>query len=135
MPSMTEKRPQNPSPENTPDTDEQSWDQLFDNIRVLALRRSEELLSEKDDSDVFDRGARSLRTLMSSAEVAQRMIRGEEKETETDEGSQDPVISDEDIRRVKRKLERQISRIEKEDRVDSQRADARSGAVDGVSEA
>lgn len=132
MRPMMKNEPQNQTPANAPSTDEKSWDRLFDNIRELALHRSEKLLEHKDDEKAFDRGARVLRTLMSSAEVAQRMLRHEEKETDTDEASQDPVVSDEDIRRVKRKLERQIARIEKEDRDAARRGDAGAGTASGT---
>ncbi|WP_425411092.1 hypothetical protein [Hyphococcus sp.] len=100
----------NQTPLNAPSTDEKSWNRLFDNIRELALHRSETLLEEKGDEKAFDRGARVLRTLMSSAEVAQRMLRNEEKEPDDNETGE-PVVSDERAAAIYRKIERQVTDI------------------------
>ncbi len=110
MPPMTNNKPQKPIAAGQPDTDEKSWERLFDDIRVLALRRAAGLLTEQNDADAFDRGARSLRTLMSSAEAARRMVRDEAKESD-DQQSQEPAISDEQIADVYREIESRVADV------------------------
>ncbi len=74
-----------PTPETyRADEEGEDWNALSARIQKLAHRRSRSLLADHDD-DAFDRGARSLRTLMSAAEVAGRMRREEAKERETHE--------------------------------------------------
>ncbi len=61
--------------------DERSWRQLSDNILTLALGKSERMIGEECvDDAAFDRDARDLRLLMSSAEIADRMNRQNEKD-------------------------------------------------------
>ena len=80
------KNQPSPTPENfRADEEGDDWNALSARIQQLAHRRSRTLLADHDD-DAFDRGARSLRTLMSAAEVAIRMRREEAKERETDDG-------------------------------------------------
>ncbi len=80
--------------QNDPETDQpevsaeirEKWNALLERIAVLAHRRSKSLLNcTGEDDDAFDRGARTLRTLMSSAEVAHRLKRDETKETAADD--------------------------------------------------
>ncbi|MFC2954053.1 hypothetical protein ACFOOP_19105 [Marinicaulis aureus] len=106
--------------DKTPDDD--SWDALAGRIQKLVMRRSRSLLTEYDD-DIFDRGARALRTLMSAAQISERMKKDEAKELETHDSAAPPQITDDAIRGLKRKLERQIERIEEEDRVAEGRGD------------
>ena len=97
------------------ETESEDWNALSARIQKLAHRRSRSLLADHDD-DAFDRGARSLRTLMSAAEVAARMKRDEEKERETDDqtaGRHD--FSEEDIEAAYRRVSETVDRLERED--------------------
>jgi hypothetical protein len=120
---------QNDLPAETPNTDEtapaeKSWTLLYDRIRTLALRKSLSMLEEDEtQGEEFDRGARALRTLMSAAEVSLRMKREEAKDTARHEPAREPEVTDDAIRALKRKLERQIERIEREDRAAAGRGD------------
>lgn len=106
------------------------WQSLYARIRQLAYQRSVALLATEDEPDSFDRGARSLRTLMSAAEIARRMKFEEQKEQDAHDPAQDTAISDDAIRRVKRRIDRQIARIEREDRTDPGRSDGRAVSKD-----
>ena len=99
------------------------WDALCETILELAHRRAESLARSGEDEDAFDRGARSLRTLMCSAEAASRMKRQEAKEQENDGEPDLPEVADDAIRALKRKLEKQIERIEAEDSAAAGRGD------------
>ena len=69
------------SSQNRPQQDERNWKQLSDNILTLALEKSERMIDEDCvDDAAFDRDARDLRLLMSSAEIAARMNRQNEKD-------------------------------------------------------
>jgi len=103
------------SPDVTPATDDQSWEQLYGRIRVLTLKRSASMLSEPtDDADLFDRGARALRALMSAAQVARRMTQEDKKEKRLDdEKHAKPIISDVQARQAYRSAEQAVVRVEK----------------------
>ena len=120
MPPMFETRPKNSS-EVLPATGAAKfaapdWDELYDCIRVLAMRRSALLLQSDPDSEHdFDRGARALRTLMGAAEIARRIKTQEEKDNTPDEETGKlPTFTDEDIRRVYRDVLAQVEAIEPE---------------------
>ncbi len=106
-----------PIAENPPHTDEnQSWERLYERIRVIALRRTAALMEEDAVDEAFDRGARALRTLMSAAEIARRMKNQDEKETDLHDGaSKTPAYSDEDIRNIYRDITARVERIEREE--------------------
>ncbi len=106
-----------PIAENPPHTDEnQSWERLYERIRVIALRRTAVLMEEEAVDEAFDRGARALRTLMSAAEIARRMKTQDEKETDLHDGaSKTPAYSDEDIRNIYRDITARVERIEREE--------------------
>lgn len=107
----------NTSNHNPPATDQQSWDALYERIRVLALKRSAAMVdAPEEEPDVFDRGARALRTLMGAAEVARRMKREDAKEQDLNEREKPaPIVSDKRIEDVYREIEAVVDRIEKED--------------------
>lgn len=66
---------------DAPHTDDRDWRQLSANILMLALGKSERMIAEDCvDDAAFDRDARDLRLLMSSAEIADRMNRQNEKD-------------------------------------------------------
>ena len=115
MAPVMRNKPQHNSSAKTPDTDDQSWEQLYSRIRVLTLKRSASMLSEPtDDADQFDRGARALRALMSAAQVARRMKQEDAKEKRLDEEKHTrPVISDEQARQAYRSAEQAVARAEK----------------------
>ena len=67
-------------------TDDRDWRQLSQNILTLALGKSERMIAEDCiDDAAFDRDARDLRLLMSSAEIAKRMNRHNEKDRRPDD--------------------------------------------------
>ena len=113
-------------PKHNAQPKDDDWQSLYARIRQLAHQRSLALLETEDEPEGFDRGARSLRTLMSAAEIARRMKFEEEKERNVHATAKDPAISDDAIRRIKRRIDRQIARIEREDRADQGRSDARA---------
>ncbi|WP_375203636.1 hypothetical protein [Hyphococcus sp.] len=121
-------------PETTPETngadaESEDWCALSARIQKLAHRRSRSLLADHDD-DAFDRGARSLRTLMSAAEVASRMRREEEKERETDDqaaGRHD--FTEKDIEAAYRRVSETVDRLQRED---AARDDVGGGSKDAT---
>jgi hypothetical protein len=110
-----------PIAENPPHTDEnQSWERLYERIRVIALRRTAVLMEEDAIDEAFDRGARALRTLMSAAEIARRMKTQDEKETDLHDGaSKTPAYNDEDIRNIYRDIVARVDRIEREEQANA----------------
>ncbi len=104
---------ENPLAAQTPHTDKQeSWDQLYDDIRVIALKRSSALLGEDDADERFDRGARALRTLMGAAEIARRMKLQDEKERDLHDGEpKPPAYTDEEIRKLYRDVVARVERV------------------------
>lgn len=105
-------------------TDEEGWSILHARIRQLALQRSALLLAEAgEEAEVFDRGARALRTLMSAAQVAGRMRREEAKETELHEPTHPPAASDAEIENVYQSVKRAVRLVEERDH--SERGGAR----------
>ena len=128
MAPVMKNKPDHIPPEKDPKADEKSWDQLYERIRQLALRRSAVMIDEpQDEADAFDRGARALRTLMSAAEVARRMKNQDAKKDNLNDGQErPPTVSDEKIRDVYRSIEGAVERIEHED---AQRARDQSGVV------
>jgi hypothetical protein len=118
MAPVMRKHSEHTPPVQTPDTDKQSWEQLYDRIRVLTLMRSAVMLDEPaDEAEAFDRGARSLRTLMGAAEISRRMKQEDAKEQGlNDEKTRTPVTSDEGINEVYRAVEQSVERIEREAR-------------------
>ena len=97
------------------DEEDRSWEALAARIQKLAHRRSRSLLADHDE-DAFDRGARALRTLMSAAEVANRMKREEEKERETDDRrASGQGLTEADIEAAYRKIFNTVERVECED--------------------
>ncbi len=115
MAPVMRNKPQHNSPEVTPATDDQGWEQLYDRIRVLTLKRSASMLSEPtNDADQFDRGARALRALMSAAQVARRMKQEDTKEKRLDdENHAKPIISDAQGRQAYQSATRAVARAEK----------------------
>ncbi len=68
-------------PKNQTQREDRDWKQLSENILTLALGKSERMIEEDEvDDAAFDRDARDLRLLMSSAEIAARMSRHNEKD-------------------------------------------------------
>jgi hypothetical protein len=120
-----------PIAENPPHTDEnQSWERLYQRIRVIALRRTAALMEEDAVDEAFDRGARALRTLMSAAEIARRMKTQDEKETDLHDGApKTPSYSDEDIRNIYRDITARVERIEREEQQNA--ADPIGGGAEG----
>lgn len=120
MPPMTNSDPHT-DPEAAPakirpDTDEKNWAEIYDRLRSLAFRRSSPMLAMDDAEDErFDCGVRSLRALMGSAEIAHRLKQYDEKEKTPDGEDEGDPLTDGRIRDVKRRVIRQIERIEKED--------------------
>ena len=81
VPPMTNSTQTPTSPTDAPSTDDRGWKQLSQNILTLALGKSERMIVEENvDDAAFDRDARDLRLLMSSAEIADRMDRHNEKD-------------------------------------------------------
>lgn len=92
------------------------WDALCEHILELAHRRAESLLAAGADEDAFDRGARSLRTLMSSAESATRMKREEAREREpNDQSAGADALTEGDIEETYRRIYGVVERMERED--------------------
>ena len=112
-----------------------TWDELYDRIRLIAMRRSETLLIETAaGSDETDRGARSLRALMGAAEIARRMKCEDEKEESlNDQAPQPPDYTDEDIRRIYEDVAARVERLADEDeRADRGDDEARARVGDGA---
>ncbi len=110
-----------PHAEKPPHTDKNmSWEPLYERIRVIALRRTSALMKEDAVDEAFDRGARSLRTLMSAAEIARRMKTQDEKETDLHDGApKTPSYNDEDIRKIYRDIVARVDRIEREEQANA----------------
>ena len=89
------------------------WSTLVDQIRLLAVTRAASLshCSFDEDSE-FDRGARSLRTLMSAAEIAMRMARLEQKDDALAEENAAPDISEERLNALYVDIARRTRAIE-----------------------
>ncbi len=117
-----------PDTEHSPEMSE-SWNALLERIGLLAHRRSKSLLAgDSEDDDAFDRGARSLRTLMSAAEVAQRMKREEAKDKDPDDASATAGITEAAIEAAYRKVSDTVDRLERDE---SQRGSADAADQDG----
>ena len=126
MPSMnTETKNSN---SNAAGENGESWNALHARIVKLAHRRSQSLLAGDDEDETFDRGARALRTLMSAAEVANRMKREEDKERheQTASGS---GFSEDDIEAAYRKIYRTVERLERDGDADRSGARAKDDAA------
>ncbi len=116
--AMMNTEPEHNPPAHAPDTeDKESWGQLYDRIRQLALHRSAAMIDDpQDETDIFDRGARALRTLMGAAEVARRMKSLDAKENTLHDGKdRPPTISDAAIREVYRSITQTVDRVARED--------------------
>ncbi|WP_375205586.1 hypothetical protein [Hyphococcus sp.] len=111
---MKNQTSQTPETVRTEEEDE-DWNALSARIQKLAHRRSRSLLADHDE-DAFDRGARALRTLMSAAEVANRMKREEEKERETDDRrASGQGFTEADIEEAYRRVSDTVDRLAQED--------------------
>ncbi|WDI32161.1 hypothetical protein PUV54_03015 [Hyphococcus flavus] len=125
---MMKKTENHTAPDDDGDAS-QSWDALHDRIRTLALRKSEAMLGAYAEEEEFDRSARSLRMLMSAAEVAGRMKREEEKEAKPhDQAPAKPAVTEERIAEVYREIERGVDRFEeREAKAADRRRDSEAG--------
>lgn len=95
---------------------ENGWQALKETIKALAVRKTGAMLHASDaDDEVFDRSARTLRTLMSAAEIARRMIAQEAKDQEfNDQAKEPPAITDDDIQKIYHDVQRKIEKIANE---------------------
>lgn len=102
---------------STPHPDEGKWSALFANIRELAMRKSERMLRNDNlDEDDAGRDARSLRTLMGSAEVAARLKHLDEKEQSPDGETQRPYgQTEEELDEVFERVRARIDRLAAEE--------------------
>ena len=116
MPSMMKDQLQKSFPAQAAHTDEKAdWAVLYERIAAIALRKSASLIREEEEEEIFDRGARALRTLMGAAEIAARMKRQDEKEQDRDDGKkQPPSFNDEELRKIYRDVAAKVDRIERE---------------------
>ena len=112
--------------EQTPRTDLPSWEDLYERLRLLAVRRSTEMiLDEFSTDDQFDRGARCLRTLMGAAEIARRIKTFEDKErSEHDERPNAPQVDEAELAKLYRKVVERVEHFEQEQKAEIERADA-----------
>ncbi|MEO1135004.1 MAG: hypothetical protein AAFW68_00160 [Pseudomonadota bacterium] len=114
MKNQTDIKKTLPQTALTQDAPEESWRALHERIKALAHRRSKAMLSAYgEDDETFDKGARALRTLMSAAEVANRMEREEAKdETPHEEGAGRTPLTSEVIEAEYEKIRNTISALE-----------------------
>jgi|GEM_PF-7092859 len=108
-----------PAPQNNaPSTDEEGWKQLSQNILSLALGKSERMIAEESvDDAAFDRDARDLRLLMSSAEIADRMDRRCEKDRRpNDEEAAPRDYTEEELDDIFKRVTTRVDALEREER-------------------
>ena len=88
----------NSSTQKPPPTDGESWAQLSANVRTLALRKSAAMIdaidmagNEEGETESFNADSRTLRLLMSAADIVDRMKRREAQEKDPNEKTTDVV--------------------------------------------
>ena len=114
---------------STPDpshTDDRDWKRLSDNILTLALGKSDRMIAEDCiDDAAFDRDARDLRLLMSSAEIAVRMTQQNEKDRRSDEEHSLPKErTEEELDDIFRRVTARVDTFDAEERTRSAGATA-----------
>ena len=126
MPPMTKSDLDTPYTDYASLTDEQRWKRLFDNIRKIALKKSDAMINAYfADEEDFDRDARILRTLMGAAEIAGRMRRHDEKERDLNDERPEPrAYTDEEIRDIYRKVAGYADSVERAARTGRRNAGA-----------
>ncbi|MEM9494853.1 MAG: hypothetical protein AAGA09_02525 [Pseudomonadota bacterium] len=76
------------------------WSELFENVKTLAIRKSGAMVGDTrfgGEPEDYDARVRTLRTLMSAADIAQRLKRNEREEQEAHDPStaEAPILTDE----------------------------------------
>ncbi|MEO0983280.1 MAG: hypothetical protein AAFX03_11590 [Pseudomonadota bacterium] len=120
--------PENTLSQDRPHTDQEDWRRLAENIRALALAKSEAMLSLGGvvDEDGFDRDARNLRALMGSAEIAARMQRQKKRDDAADDEKAGPrELSEDDLDAIYDAVADKVERLAADD------ADAKARAREG----
>ena len=101
------------SSRNSLQQDERDWKQLADNILTLALEKSGRMIDiDCVDDAAFDRDARDLRLLMSSAEIAARMSRQNEKDSRpNDEQTRPRERTEEELDDIFRRVTARVDQL------------------------
>lgn len=95
-----------------PEEDE-DWQALYGRIRVLAMAKASMMAGRGYEEEEFERGARTLRTLMGAADIARKLKDHDADDKEVNEESEVPAVTDERIRRIKEGIGKQVDRIER----------------------
>ncbi|MFQ5563866.1 MAG: hypothetical protein ACE5FO_09905 [Parvularculaceae bacterium] len=99
-----------------PDEDP-TLNELYERVKTLALRKARAMEGGDDDTPEFDRGARTLGTLLRTASLAKQLKHQDTEERRPDDGDDEILeITAEQIRAFKRSVEEKLDRIEAEDR-------------------
>ena len=94
-------------------TAQRNWSALYAKIYDIADKRADALAAEYEIDEAFDRGVRSLRTLMSAAEVSRRMKQADDKEQTADDAkAETPALNDAELEQIFDEVLARVERIE-----------------------